>query len=101
MDDLEKLVAAGPDPRHATRAKVLSRYADIKAARNFGRTWARITQALGLEARRAGDVARAFRKITASIESGKLTLPVVQQQETARQVPGKRNSSNFVDLDKV
>ena len=102
MDELEKLIAAGPDPRHAIRAKVLSRYRDIKAARDLGRTWASITNALRLDAQRAGDVARAFRKIRAAIDAGKLTLPdtdkkAVQQQ----QAPGKRNSGNFIDLDKV
>ncbi|OFC60529.1 hypothetical protein BAE30_07930 [Acidithiobacillus caldus] len=110
MDELDRLIQSGPDPRFTIKAKVLSRFDDIRTARGLLRTWADITVALGLPRERWRDVSACFRRVEKAVESGKLRLPKAKQRSSIldesprnrRQTnTGAGGASNYINLDEA
>ncbi len=110
MDELDKLIQSGPDPRFTIKSRVLARFDDIRMARGLLRTWADITVALGLPRERWRDVSACFRRVEKAVESGKLRLPKAKQRSpilddsprNRRQTnTGVGGASNFINLDEV
>lgn len=108
MDELDKLIQSGPDPRFTIKSRVLARFEDIRTARSLLRTWADITVALGLPRERWRDVSACFRRVGKAVESGKLKPPKTKQRSSIldesprnrRQTnPGGNRASNFFNLD--
>lgn len=73
MDKLLELIASGPNPKYTMKSLVLERYHDILQARRLMRTWADISEALGIERARWKDVSMSFRRVDAGVKAGKLT----------------------------
>ena len=92
MDKLLELIASGPNPKYTMKSLVLERYHDILQARRLMRTWADISEALGIGRARWKDVSMSFRRVDAGVKAGKL-MPgkpgktVVTQQQQRHETP--------------
>ncbi|MDA8376553.1 MAG: hypothetical protein M0Z50_05780 [Planctomycetia bacterium] len=88
MDKLLALIGEGPNPRYTMKSVVLERYQDILKARQLMRTWADITEALGIARTKWKDLAMAFRRVDAGVKAGKLLPGKVAAASTMqRSVP--------------
>lgn len=70
-DELTRLIESGPDPTRALRHLVMTRFADITAARQLARSWREIAQTLRLEGRHKS-LAAAYWRVRRGIEAGRL-----------------------------
>lgn len=83
MEELEKLVSQGLRPGRGIAFAVSQNFEKIREARELGWAWREIAEALGHpgKSRRVID---AFYRISRKIDSGKLKVPVKDQQKNSR-----------------
>lgn len=74
-DELTNLIRGGPNRRFGMKSLVLSRFEDIRAARQLMHTWPDIAAALGLDRRRGKDLAGCFARVARQVEAGTLKVP--------------------------
>ena len=72
-DELTRLIESGPDPTRALRHLVMTRFADITAARQLARSWREIAQTLQLAGRHKS-LAAAYWRVKRGIEAGRLAV---------------------------
>ena len=74
-DELQELIAQGPDPNRGLTALVLLRYHEIQLARQYARPWAKIAAALRLTEGKEKALSAAFWRVSRGIEAGRLKAP--------------------------
>lgn len=82
VSKLQELIASGPNPRYTMKSLVLEHHHEILQARQLMRTWADITEALGLDKKRWKDLSMCFRRVDAGVKAGKL-MPSKTIKQTA------------------
>lgn len=100
-DELQELIAQGPDPDRGLTALVLSRYHEIQLARQYARPWAKIADALRLANGKEKALSAAYWRVAKGIESGRLKAPPVNaapKRPGSTPKPGGDAGDNFKTL---